>query len=61
MTIQELKDKKQALEQEIANKLMEFERETELKITNINLYAIAYCYSSCCEEESIGVKIEIKL
>lgn len=61
MTIQELKEKKQALEEEIVDKLMKFESETELKVTDINLYGITCCNYSCCEEEKIGVNIEVKL
>lgn len=61
MTIQELKEKKQALEEEIAEKLVKFESETELKVTDINLYGIVYRNYSCCEEEKIGVNIKVKL
>lgn len=53
MTIQELKEKKQALEEEIADKLVKFESETELKVTDINLYGIVYCNYSCCEEKKL--------
>lgn len=37
MTIQELKEKKQALEIEIAEKLQEFEAETKTKITSLDI------------------------
>lgn len=61
MTILELIEKKQALEKEIADKLMKFESETKLKVTDINLYGIACCDYSCYEEKKIGVNIEVKL
>lgn len=37
MTIQELKEKKQALEKEINDKLMKFEVETMTKIISVNI------------------------
>lgn len=64
MTIQELKEKKQALEEEIAEKLMDFHRETGLKITSIGFQEREYMicdYPTQTKYTEIEVNIEIKL
>lgn len=66
MTIEELKEKKQALEEEIADKLNEFCKETNLEIVNVDFKTrkAAACYGfyfSYTEVSRIEVNIEVKL
>lgn len=62
MTIQELKEKKQALEKEISEKICAFEKETDLQVTDIKTYKSVYSFcSGAYTEERIRVNIEVKL
>lgn len=64
MTIQELKEKKRVLEEEIADKLQRFEEETKLPISGMNYIVKELNYKGFAfpvKDKSYGVKIEIKL
>lgn len=64
MTIQELKEKKQALEKEIADKLQRFEEETELPISGMSYIVKDLNYKGFAfpvKDKSCEVKIEVKL
>lgn len=64
MTIQELKEKKQALEEDIADKLQRFEEETELSISGMSYIVKELNYNRSAfpvKDKSCDVKIEVKL
>lgn len=64
MTIQELKDKKQALEEEIAEKIQRFEEETELPISGMSYIVKELNYNRFAfpvKDKSCEVNIEVKL
>lgn len=66
MTIQELKEKKQILEQEILQKILEFEKQTELEVTDIGFEKNKKVLSNSVFKASVCVyeaylKIEVKL
>ena len=60
MTIQELKEKKQALEKEIAEKIWEFEKETKVNVVRIN-YKRMFTFEWDSVLPVSGVNIEVKL
>lgn len=58
MTIEELKDKKRRLEEEIAEKVLAFEKETGLRISEIGFERILTDFNRTVDVE---VNIELKL
>lgn len=62
MTIEEIKDKKRRLEEEIAEKMQEFEKETGTEISDIAYNRVRYQYRmGMFDIAEIGVKIEVKI
>lgn len=61
MTIQELKEKKQALEQEIAEKLQDFEKETKTKIISMDIAETMTYIGDGLDFNIFKINIEIKL
>lgn len=61
MTIQELKEKKQALEQEIADKLQDFEKETKTKILSMDIVETMTYEGDDFDFNMFKIKIEVKL
>lgn len=62
MTIEEIKDKKRRLEEEIAEKMQEFEKETGTEISDIAYNRVCHQYRmGMFDIAEIGVKIEVKI
>jgi hypothetical protein len=56
MELKELRDKKKKIEQEIAEKIGQFQKETGVKVDGINI--TSYYYAS---DGSFGYSVEIKV
>lgn len=61
MTIQELKEKKQALEQEIADKLQDSEAETKTKILSMDIAETMTYTGDDIDFNIFKINIEVKL
>lgn len=61
MTIQELKENKQALEQEIADKLQNFEAETKTKILSMDIAETMTYTGDGFDFNLFKINIEVKL
>lgn len=61
MTIQELKEKKQDLEKEIADKLQDFEKETKTKIISMYIEETMTYVGDDFDFNMFKIKIEVKL
>lgn len=62
MTSEELKDKKRRLEEEIAEKLQEFEKETKTEISDITYNRVRHQYSmGMFGISEVRVKIEVNI
>lgn len=61
MTIQELKEKKRVLEEEIADKLQRFEAETKTKILSMDIAETMSYIGGDFDFNIFKIKIEVKL
>lgn len=60
-TIQEVKNAKKKLEQDISSLIAQFEKENEVSVSSLEMETIGYCNGAGFNAECIEVKVTVKL
>ncbi|MEF3427963.1 hypothetical protein [Bacteroides cellulosilyticus] len=60
-TIQEVKNAKKKLEQDISSLISQFEKENEVSVSSLEMEAIGFCNGTGIDMKCIDVKVTVEL
>lgn len=60
-TIQEVKNAKKKLEQDISSLISQFEKENEVSVSSLEMEAVVFCNGTGIDMKCIDVKVTVEL